>query len=426
MTTISVPYLNIVLDLMGLFVVLIIFVACAGEKVKQKRGSNFFLSMLVVIALSLIADGVSWIGEGHPHLSVLTLVSNTVASCLGQLVIINFMEYLCETLYANSKAAIFILRIFRFLCMVSILYMIGNILGGYAYVVDDHGHYVAGENILMIVLYLSFPILSFLTLMLMSLLANHTPVGSRLSFISYTIFPAVCIVWDEFSHGLSLTYVSLAISALSMYTGIFIRRQDEYDRQEKALMLSQINPHFTYNTLTAIASMCDSSPRQAKNLTIDFARYLRHNLDTLTCDGTIPFTKELEHVECYLKIEKARFRERLNIIYSIQCTDFNIPPLTVQPLVENAVKHGITKKATGGTVKISAFLDDRYYVVEIIDDGVGFDVEAVSSKADGHVGLTNVESRIKRMCRGSIGIKSTPGVGTRVTVMIPVRKGGRS
>jgi sensor histidine kinase YesM len=90
------------------------------------------------------------------------------------------------------------------------------------------------------------------------------------------------------------------------------------------------------------------------------------------------------------------------------------------------VKHGITKKASGGTVKISTFTEGKYNVVEIIDDGVGFDTEAVSSKAAGHVGLSNVESRIRRMCRGTIYIKSTPGVGTRVTILIPRRKGGRS
>jgi LytS/YehU family sensor histidine kinase len=123
----------------------------------------------------------------------------------------------------------------------------------------------------------------------------------------------------------------------------------------------------------------------------------------------------MEHVECYLKIEKARFREQLNVIYSIQCKDFNIPPLTVQPLVENAVKHGITKKTNGGTIKISTFEEDQHYIVEIIDDGVGFDTE----NAEKHVGIENVKSRVATMCRGKISIKSTLGIGTRVTIQIP-------
>jgi LytS/YehU family sensor histidine kinase len=167
--------------------------------------------------------------------------------------------------------------------------------------------------------------------------------------------------------------------------------------------------------------MCDSSPKQAKYLTIDFAQYLRRNINTLTCEEMIPFEQEMDHVACYLKIEQARFRERLNVIYSIQCKNFSIPPLTVQPLVENAVKHGITKKASGGTVKISTFEEDSNYVVEIIDDGVGFDSESTEM----HVGLQNVRSRLAATCRGELTVKTTEGIGTRVTIVIPKKKGQR-
>ena len=426
MPTIHVPYVNIALDLLSLIVVLIVFIACIGEKMKRYGGSVRFLILVSFVSLALIADMVSWFGEGQPHLRTVTLIGNTVAACMVQIAILCFMEYLAESLYASSQASGFILHVFRILCVVSLVYTVGNAFGEYAYRVNEMGHFVKTENTLMVILYFLFSIMSFVTLILMSLFANHSPLGNRIIFVIYTIFPIGGIMMDHFFHEASLTYTSLAISVLAMYAGIFIRKQAIIDSQEKALMLSQINPHFTYNTLTAIAAMCDSSPQQAQNLTIDFARYLRHNLDTLASKDTIPFEKELEHVECYLKIEKARFRERLNIIYSIHCKDFKLPPLTVQPLVENAVKHGITKKASGGTVKISTFTEGQYNIVEIIDDGVGFDTEAVSSKTAGHVGLTNVESRIRRMCRGTVYIKSTPGVGTRVTILIPRRKGGRS
>ena len=186
-------------------------------------------------------------------------------------------------------------------------------------------------------------------------------------------------------------------------------------------MISQINPHFVYNTLSTIAAMCDTSPKQAKYLTIDFSKYLRRNIGTLTSEELIPFEQEMDHVSCYLKIEKARFRERLNVIYSINCKDFKLPPLTIQPLVENAIKHGITKKVEGGTVKITTFEEDTHYVIEIIDDGVGFDSEITEM----HVGIQNVQNRLAATCRGTVTIKSTLGVGTRVTIEIPKKKGKR-
>ena len=255
----------------------------------------------------------------------------------------------------------------------------------------------------------------------MALFAKKTTRVNRFIFIVYTIFPIAGFTIDHVFHGLSLSYIGLVVSVLIIYTNIYLQKQKLIDAQRNALMLSQINPHFMYNTLSTIASMCDISPKQAKNLTIEFSQYLRQNLNTLTNEELIPFEQELEHVECYLKIEKARFRERLNVIYSIQCKDFSIPPLTVQPLVENAVKHGITKKAIGGMIKISTFEEDNHYVVEIIDDGVGFDTE----NTEMHVGLQNVQIRIAAMCRGELTVKSTVGVGTRVTIEIPKKKGKR-
>ena len=109
------------------------------------------------------------------------------------------------------------------------------------------------------------------------------------------------------------------------------------------------------------------------------------------------------------------------MIYSIGCRNFELPPLTLQPLVENAVKHGITKKATGGTVKICTYEEELYYVVEIIDDGVGFDTET----AEMHVGVENVRSRVAAMCKAEMQIKSTVGVGTRIRIEIPKKKGKR-
>lgn len=237
----------------------------------------------------------------------------------------------------------------------------------------------------------------------------------------YTLIPVAGILIDYTIHGLSLTYVGLTVSALVIYTSIYLKKQKLIESQRNSLMLSQINPHFVYNTLSTIAAMCDVSPSQAKYLTIDFSRYLRQNLTSVTNENNIPFEEELNHVECYLKIEKARFRERLNVIYSIQCRDFEIPPLSIQPLVENAVKHGITKRAEGGTIKISTYDIDTHYVVKIIDDGVGFDAQATEM----HVGLENVQSRIRAMCRGEVSVKSTVGIGTRVTIEIPKDKGKR-
>ena len=421
MPSLYLPYVNIALDSFALLITLIILSTFVSEFSNKNIGSKHFLLFQVSVAIALVADIIGWLGEGHLHLSAMTLIANTVMACACRVAIIGFMGYLIASLYANSRASICILSIFCVLCGLSILFCIGNAFFGYAFYVNEQGHYVHIENGAMGVIYLLYPIFALFTIILMTFFAKSSTNINRFAFFIYMLFPVAGVIIDYTFHGLSLTCVGFTISILVIYTSIYLARQKQLEVQRNALMLSQINPHFVYNTLTAIAAMCDISPKQAKLLTIDFSQYLRRNIGTLMSEELIPFEQEMDHVECYLKIEKARFRERLNVIYSIQCKNFTLPPLTLQPLVENAIKHGVTKKAEGGTIKITTYDTDTDYVVEIIDDGVGFEFETTEM----HVGLQNVRSRIAAMCRGELSVKSTVGVGTRVTIEIPKKKGKR-
>ena len=421
MTSIHLPYVNIALDVFALAVALIILSTCIGEFSIKRIGSKHFLAFQIWVVLALIADIVGWFGEGNPDLALMTMISNTVTACACRFAIICFMNYLVASLYSNSRTSVLVLNIFQVLCLLSVLFCIGNVFYGYVYFVSETGHYVHSEDVMMGVLYMLFPILAVISIVLMSILATSSAKLNRWAFFVYTLFPVAGLIADHMVHGLSLTCAGFTISVLAIYTSIYLNRQKELDRQRSALMLSQINPHFVYNTLSAIAALCDSSPKQAKALTIDFSQYLRRNIDTLTSEAMIPFDREMEHVECYLKIEKTRFRESLNVIYSIGCKDFVIPPLTVQPIVENAVKHGISKKAGGGTVKICTYEEENSYIIEVIDDGAGFDTE----NSEMHVGLQNVKSRIAARSRGNLTVKSTVGVGTRVRIDIPKKGNGK-
>ena len=421
MSSLYLPYVNIVLDTFALVVALIILATCINEFSTQKIGSRHFLIFQLSIVVALTADMIGWFGEGHPSLSLMTLAANTVMACACRIAIIGFMGYLVASLYSNSRAARCVLYIFRALCGFSILFCIGNAFYGYAFYVTETGHYVHSDNNAIGLTYLLYPVLSVFAIILMAFFAKSSARINRWAFFIYTLFPAAGFIIDYTVHGISLTCAGFTVSILAMYTSIDLTRQKELETQKNALMLSQINPHFVYNTLSTIAAMCDSAPKQAKYLTIDFSQYLRRNIDSLNSESLIPFDQEMEHVACYLKIEKARFRERLNVICSVGCKEFNIPPLTVQPLVENAIKHGITKKSEGGTIKICTYEEDTNYIIEIIDDGVGFDTDATER----HVGLQNVRSRIAAMCKGELSIKSTIGVGTRVRIEIPKKKGKR-
>ncbi|EEG52718.1 sensor histidine kinase, partial [Enterocloster asparagiformis] len=176
-------------------------------------------------------------------------------------------------------------------------------------------------------------------------------------------------------------------------------------------------PHFIYNTLSSIRTLIKLDPDRAYNLVYDFSKYLRANIDSIGQGGMIPFAQELEHIRNYCNIEKVRFGDKLALVYEIGPDGFEVPPLTVQPLVENAIKHGIRGKNGDGTVKVSTLEDEHSYMVEVLDDGAGFDPAAGVPKTS--AGLENIRLRLQEIAGACLEINSIPGKGTRAIVRIP-------
>lgn len=170
------------------------------------------------------------------------------------------------------------------------------------------------------------------------------------------------------------------------------------NKSEIKALQTQINPHFLFNALNAITSCIRINPDKARELTINLASYLRYNLELN--DEFIDIKKELKQVKDYVEIEKARFGNKLNIIYDIDDVDVKIPSLLIQPLVENAIVHGILKDKGTGTVSISVKRQNEKVKITIIDNGIGISediIERVYSDTmiENKIGLYNVHLRLK-------------------------------
>ncbi|MGN0520960.1 MAG: sensor histidine kinase [Candidatus Fimenecus sp.] len=214
-----------------------------------------------------------------------------------------------------------------------------------------------------------------------------------------------------------------ARSAMVMYTNAQQAQEleRELEKANMAVMISQIQPHFLYNALNTIKSLIRRDPKTAEKAVIDFSYYLRGNMDSLTHTDPIPFRTELQHIQYYCNIELLRFADKLKIEYDIEEDNFTVPTLSIQPLVENAIKHGVTKRPEGGTVKLSTRKDGKNYIVTVADDGVGFNpATALAEDGRSHVGLANIRYRFARMMHAEVTVDSTPSVGTTVTVYIPI------
>lgn len=215
------------------------------------------------------------------------------------------------------------------------------------------------------------------------------------------------------------------------------RKEKELIDLENALQMSrirnstsQMQPHFLYNALGSIQEIVLEDPEYAANLIEDFTVYLRHCIRAMEGDALLPFDQELANIKAYVNIEKMRFGDRLNVVYDVPITDFMILPLSVQPLVENAIRHGIYERGPeGGTVIIRSRQTVSSWIIEVEDDGVGFDLDAfkrdcASGKKDS-TGINNIVFRLNKVMNADVDIRSVPGTGTKIVISIP-KEGGHT
>ncbi|MBR5137359.1 MAG: histidine kinase [Clostridia bacterium] len=196
-----------------------------------------------------------------------------------------------------------------------------------------------------------------------------------------------------------------------------IKLNNQLSESRISTMMSQIRPHFIYNTLGSIEQLCVIDPPKAGELVHNFSKYLRGNFRELDNPKPIPMTQEMDHVHHYVSIENVRFPD-MTFSFEMRSSDFNIPALTIQPIVENAIKHGLMKLPKGGTIRVLSYETDMDYCVTVEDDGVGFDTSLLVDERK-HVGIRNIRARLEAMVNGVLEIESTVGVGTKVTIKIP-------
>ncbi|MDF2613927.1 MAG: hypothetical protein K0S71_1713 [Clostridia bacterium] len=187
---------------------------------------------------------------------------------------------------------------------------------------------------------------------------------------------------------------------------------------ESALMLSQIRPHFLYNALIAIYELNNENSAEASEAILKFARYLRVNMRSIGSKEPITFQEELKHIQNYVAIEKLRFGKRLNVCYDIEADCFLVPPLTIQPLVENAIKHGVCKRIEGGTIVIKTYETEEAFIIEVSDNGVGFDVDILNQKNMDSMGIKNIKARLAIVMNASVNLSSEKDIGTMARVEI--------
>jgi sensor histidine kinase YesM len=276
------------------------------------------------------------------------------------------------------------------------------------------------------------------TIVYLTIKREHIEKRRFIAIMSFVILPLIASVLQIFIYGFSLSNIAIIIASAILFgqavnsnTRTLVEQTLFIENQEKILedlrtqiALSQIKPHFLYNALNSIYVLCDQDPPKAKKLINNLSEYLRTDIGSIGTGKTISFEKELDHTNVYLEIEKARFGDRFVVEYDIEVADFNVPPLTIQPLVENAVKHGVCKKSPSDPGVITIRTEEGYGFVKIIiaDNGVGFDLaeyNAMDKSSTDKIGIANVRDRLKILENSEMNVFSEPGKGTTVEIIIP-------
>lgn len=272
------------------------------------------------------------------------------------------------------------------------------------------------------------PLVAILLFNVMAVIKRRKRLSQKyfIGLLVYMIPMAMALVLHMFLEIEVFVVTGMALFALIMYGLIlsdnveqYARQQQEIAHQKASIMVLQMRPHFIYNSMMGIYYLCDQNPKKAKQVTLDFTTYLRKNFAAIASEDTIPFVDELEHTRAYLAVEQAQFEDSLFVEFDTPHTFFRLPPLTLQPIVENAVVHGMRNSNAAIHVSVTTRKTDTAIEIIVEDDGPGF---ATSDNNEPHIALNNIRQRLELMCHGILTISQRDGGGTSVKVTIPLDK----
>jgi len=276
------------------------------------------------------------------------------------------------------------------------------------------------------------PLVLIMLLNIVGLIRRRKKLSKRyfIAFLIYLLPMSAFIIIHAYTDIELIVFFGVGVCALSMYSLILsdnimqaIRQQREIAEQEReiarqraGIMVLQMRPHFIYNTMTSIYYLCKQDADKAQQVTLDFTTYLRKNFTALAGEELVPFKEELEHTRAYLAVEQAQHEDMLYVDYDTPHIHFSVPPLTLQPLVENAVKHSLDPNGDPLCIYVKTRKKDTGS--EIVVENNGLDYQP-SDDNEPHIALSNIRQRLKMMCAGDLTIAPRDGGGTVITVTIP-------
>ncbi|MBR6903169.1 MAG: histidine kinase [Clostridia bacterium] len=406
-----------------LLLVLLGLAAAATMPGLEKTSRRFFIASFSVLALSIASYLVDLFAYSDPDLVLIEKIAAFFETFLPSLLMPLLTVYVLHCCKEElRKSALFYIEI-GFLSVLLILLCVTQFTESIYYFTPDN-QFVRGEWYPVLIL----PMGAMIVANLVGVIRRRQELTKKrfVAFLIYLLPLLIAIVSQAFVTVFLLIVIAVTISALSMFGIImadqveqYLRQQREIAGQRARIAVLQMRPHFIYNTMMSIYYLCEQDQKKAQQVVLDFTDYLRKNFGAIAGEDTIPFSEELEHTRAYLAVEQAQFEDRLTVEYDTPYTHFRLPPLTLQPIVENAVKHGMDPNEDEPLfIVVKTEKTDGGALITVEDNGNGFDP---SYNSESFTALDNICERLKQQCGGTLKIDSTPGK-TTVTIFIPIKK----
>lgn len=426
---------SIAFDWMAMAVLIFIYAACSKGRVLDN--TKAFRQLILVIYLCVLFESGSWLFDSLPAYRILNYVCNIGANCA--LLIGFYIYYIFIRMSKDTDAELFprMKGVLHATMIVGVLAEVFNCFGGYFYTINENGVYIRSPygSVLGYI-----PFLIIIVGCVQFIIRQKLRWQTKLSYLSYCFLPFICSLWYTVTGYPPTFYLAVAMTSLLVHSDIYVvqskdaerleldnaKKEAEFALSQNKLMLTQIRPHFIYNVLGSIEVLCELDPAKAGRAIHHFTHYFRSNMDVFKNEETIPFVKELEHIRNYVWLEEMRFADELVYQEEIETSDFRVPQLAIQPMVENAIKHGMMGREDGVLhVTLKTQENDIEYVIIVSDDGCGFDpTQPIPEDGRSHIGIQNAAYSLQMRMHGTMHIDSRIGAGTTVTIRIPKEKSG--
>ena len=403
--------------MMSLMIAGIIISAITPDMEKWKR--KFFIALFTILTLlvsTYLIDSFMLLCPNAAIAGRIAVFFEHFFIPLNIFMVTLFLLHCCGESWRKSKFFYSVLIVYAvFLILLSIT----QFTGIFYYITDENIFY---RNELYTILIGQLVVMSSINLIAVIKRRKILPKKYYIAFMVNTLSMTFAILFHTIIFNTLVVAIGITLSALGMFVIIlidhiekFLRQQHEILGQQANILVLQMRPHFIYNTMTSIYYLCSQNPKQAQKVMLDFTNYLRKNFMAITHKGTILFSEELEHTKAYLSIEQAQFEENLFIEYDTPYVNFKIPPLTLQPIVENCIKHGLDLDSDPLNILILTRETESGNEIIVEDNGAGFELD------DGreNFALKNIQKRLEMFCEGNLSIYPRECGGTIVKIFIP-------